>query len=155
MISMEILRNSLKELFGIEDKYLIPLNEGWFVPTVDKDEKVGTWIGYRINSIRPYTRAYVSSKTFVKPIQCRFRLTFVGPQAEELASQTLFWEDRDDVKDIMEKNGIQINYNEREIYTYPVKNQGFNDMLAWIVDFTVQTTYEADTNWKPWRKVIG
>lgn len=155
MITSDNLKSILKEIYGIEEKYIVPLNSGWFAPTVDLKETKGTWIGYRINSIKPYTRAYSDKHAYVKPVKIAFRVTFVGHQAEEFAHQTMMWEDRADVTKVFEKYQAQVNYNERDIYTFPIKNQGFNDMLAWIVDFTVQTAYEVNTNWKPWLRANG
>lgn len=150
MFDTTILRSILKEIYGVDDKYLVPLNNGWFVPTVDPNEKVGTWIGYRINSYTPYTRAYQAGLYYTKPIKVKFRISFVGPEAETLVQQTLLWEDRKDVTDALEKYQLQINYDSREIYSYPIRNAGFNDMLCWIVDFSAQTSYEVDTKQKPW-----
>lgn len=152
MLSSKILREILKTVFDVKDKYLVPMNEGWFVPTVPVEEKVGDWIGYRINNLRPYARAYVSGKAYTKPVKVKFRVTFVGPNAEEFAQQTLFWEDRTDVTEAFEKYGVQINYNERSVYSYPIKNKGFNDYCAWVVDFSAQTNIDVETHWKPWRK---
>lgn len=151
LLNSKSLRSALLKIFDIDEKYLIPLNDGWFVPTSLPEEIVGTWIGYRINSIRPYARAYASGATFVKPVKISFRITFIGTDAEDLALQTMFWEDRSDVTDVFEKEYLtQINYNERQVYSYPVKNKGFNDYLSWVADFTAQTTLDIATKWKPW-----
>ena len=57
MLDSKSLRSVLKEIFGIEDKYLVPISTNWFLPTVDPEDKVGTWIGYRIQSKKPIMRA--------------------------------------------------------------------------------------------------
>ena len=155
MINAQILRATLKEIFGVEDKYLVPISTNWFLPTTDSEDKVGTWIGYRIIDTRPYVRAYMglngrNRNLIHKPIKVSFRLTFVGPQAEELADQTLLWEDRGDVSDAFAKSNTQINYSDRTSFTYPVRNGGYNDDLAWIVDMQCQTEYIVDTGQEPW-----
>lgn len=150
MLNGETLRGILKDIFGIEDKYLVPISTNWFVPTVDPEDKTGTWIGYRIQSKKPTTRAYQQGGVFVKPIKVSFRLSFVGKQAESLADQVLLWEDRTDVTKAFEKQKAQINYNDRVSFTYPVRNGGFNDELCWIVDLSAQTFYEVNTNQGPW-----
>lgn len=150
MLNSKTLRAVLKEIFGIEDKYLVPISTNWFLPTVDPDDKVGSWIGYRILSHRPIQRMYQSGVMVVKPIKVNFRLSFVGRQAEELAEQVLLWEDRTDVTRAFESVQAQINYTDRQSFTYPVRNGGFNDELSWIVDMSAQTFYEVDTNQKPW-----
>lgn len=150
MLNAKILRATLKEIFGIDDKYLVPISTNWFLPTTDPEDKVHTWIGYRIINKKPYVRAYQGGGVIEKPIRVSFRITFVGPQAEELADQVLLWEDRADVTEAFEESQSQINYTDRTSFTYPVRNGGYNDDLAWIVDLSAQTSYKVDTKQVPW-----
>lgn len=150
MLDAEILRNILKDIYGVEDKFLVPISTNWFVPTVDPGEKIGTFIGYRVISKEPLIRAYQKDVHMVKSVRVSFRLTFVGPQAEQFADQTLLWDERTDVIKAFEKYKAQINYKSRTSFSYPVRNGGFNDSLAWIVDMSAQTFYEADTKQQPW-----
>ncbi len=150
MIDANTLRSILKEIYGIDDKHLVPISTNWFVPTIEPSDKVGTWIGYRILSKQNLLRAYQSGVYMEKSIRVNFRLTFMGPQAEELADQTLLWEDRGDVIRAFGKYKAQINYKDRTMFSYPVRNGGFNDCMSWIVDMSAQTFYEVDTKQKPW-----
>ena len=154
MINATILRDILKEIYGVEDKYIVPISTNWFLPTVDPENKIGTWIGYRVIDKQPYVRAYTGmnrrQNLIHKPVRINFRLTFVGPQAEEFADQTLLWEDRSDIAEIFAKYNAQINYRDRTSFSYPVRNGGYNDDLAWIVDMQCQTEYIVDTGQKPW-----
>lgn len=150
MLNAESLRQVLKTIFGIDDKYLVPISTNWFIPTVDPEDKTASWIGYRIQSKKPNVRAYQIGVTYVKPIKVNFRLSFVGKQAEELADQVLLWEDRKDVTEAFESIKTQINYQDRQMFSYPVRNGGFNDELCWIVDLSAQTFFEVDTKQKPW-----
>lgn len=150
MLDAEILRNILKDIYGVEDKFLVPISTNWFVPTVDPNEKIGTFIGYRVISKEPLIRAYQKDVHMVKSVRVSFRLTFVGPRAEQFADQTLLWDERTDVIKAFEKYKAQINYKSRTSFSYPVRNGGFNDSLAWIVDMSAQTFYEADTKQQPW-----
>lgn len=150
MLNTETLRDTLKEIYGVEDKYLVPISTNWFLPTTDPNDKVHTWIGYRILNKKPYVRAMQQGRDMTKPIKVSFRLTFVGPQAEEFADQTLLWEDRTDVINAFERTESQINYTDRTAFTYPVRNGGYNDDMAWIVDMSAQTSYTVDTKQVPW-----
>lgn len=150
MLDAAILRATLKKIYGIEDKYLVPISTNWFIPTTDPEDKVHTWIGYRIISKKPYVRAAQYGRDMTKCIKVSFRLTFVGPQAESLADQTLLWEDRTDVSEAFEESQSQINYVDRTSFTYPVRNGGYNDDMAWIVDMSAQTSYTVDTKQVPW-----
>ena len=150
MLDAKTLRTILKEIYGIEDKYLVPISTNWFLPTTDPADEVHTWIGYRILSKKPYIRGVQRGSDMVKDIKVCFRLSFVGPQAEELADQTLLWEDRTDVTMAFEKSLSQISYTDRTGFTYPVRNGGYNDDMAWIVDMSAQTSYMVDTKQVPW-----
>ena len=150
MLDAKRLKEALKEIYGIDDKYLVPISTNWFLPTTDPDDKVHTWIGYRILSKKPYIRAAQRGRDMVKDIKVNFRITFVGPQAEKLADQTLLWEDRADVSTAFERIEAQINYTDRTAFTYPVRNGGYNDDMAWIVDMSAQTSYAVDTKQVPW-----
>lgn len=150
MLDSESLRSVLKEIFGIEDKYLVPIATNWFIPTIDPEDKTGSWIGYRIMSKKPYVRTYQVETIKSKPVKINFRLSFVGPQAEALADQVLLWEDRTDVVRAFESVGAQINYQDRTMFSYPVRNGGYNDATCWIVDLSAQTSFDVDTKQKPW-----
>ena len=150
MLNAQTLRSILKEIYGIDDKHLVPINTNWFLPTTDPEDHTSSWIGYRILSKQPYARAYQPTRLYEKPIKVSFRLTFVGPQAEELADQVMLWEDRADVTKAFEEHRAQTNYQDRTSFTYPVRNGGFNDEMAWIVDMSAQTTYAVDTRQVPW-----
>lgn len=150
MLNATTLRTVLKTIYGVEDKFLVPISTNWFIPTIDPTERIGTWIGYRIIDKKPYARAWQDDLYMVTPLKVSFRLSFTGPRAEELADQTLLWEDRADVTKAFESIQTQVNYNSRVSFSYPVRNGGFNDSLSWIVDMTAQTTYEVDTKQQPW-----
>lgn len=150
MLNAKSLREVLQNIFGIEDKYLLPISTNWFLPTVDPKDKVGTWIGYRILSKKPTIRAYQKGVMYVKPVKVFFRISFVGPQAEDLVDQVLMWDDRTDVEQAFNNVKAQINYTDRTSFSYPVRNGGFNDELAWVVDLSAQTFYEVDTKQTMW-----
>lgn len=150
MLDTKSLRATLKEIFGVDDKYLVPISTNWFIPTTDPNDKKGTWIGYRIINKKPYIRAYQAGGVVTKDIKVTFRLSFVGRQAEQLADQILFWEDRTDVQEAFEKRRAQINYQDRIAFTYPIRNGGYNDEMCWVTDLSAQTSYEVETKQQPW-----
>ena len=151
MLNSITLRAALQEIFGIDDKHLVPLDQGWYVPTYDKEDKVNTWIGYRIMDKKPNIRTFQEGTKFIRSIKVNFRISFIGPQAEELCDQTILWDDRDDVQKAFAKNSTQINYNNRQTFSYPVKNSGFNDNLCWCADFAAQSFYVVEANWPLWQ----
>lgn len=150
MLDSVALREALKSIYGIEDKYLVPLDSGWYVPTYDHNDKVGTWIGYRILSVKPNLRAGYSGQSYTKSVKIRFRVSFVGKQAEQLALQTLLFDERKDVIEAFEQSQTQLNYISRDILTYPLKEGGLNDNLVWFTDIECQSFYAADVQYKDW-----
>lgn len=150
MLDSASLRQALKTIYGVADKYLVPLDQGWYVPTYDKNDKVSTWIGYRILEVKPNVRAGYTGASYNKSVKIRFRLAFIGKQAEDLALQTLLFDDRIDVVKAFEECQTQLNYVSREILTYPVKEGGLNDNLVWFTDIDCQSFYAADVKYSDW-----
>lgn len=150
MLNSTELRIALKAIYGVEDKYIVPLDEGWYVPTYDKNEKVGTWIGYRILEVKPNVRAGYTGSSYNQSVKIRFRLSFIGTNAEELALQTLLFDDRLDVVKAFEASQTQLNYTSRSIMTYPVKEGGLNDSLVWFTDIDCQSFYAVDVKYGDW-----
>lgn len=150
MLDSVALKQALKDIYKVDDKYIVPLDQGWYVPTHDKNETVGTWIGYRILEVKPNVRTGYTGRSYTKSVKIRFRLSFVGKQAEELALQTLLFDDRIDVTEAFEKSQTQLNYVSREILTYPVKEGGLNDSLVWFTDIDCQSFYAADVTYGDW-----
>lgn len=151
MLDSEALKQALLDIYGVDPKYIVPLDEGWYVPLYDKSETVGTWIGYRILEVKPNVRAGYTGVSYEKSVQIRFRLSFVGKQAEQLALQTLLFDDRMDVIKAFEKSYTQLNYVGRSIMTYPVKEGGLNDSLVWFTDVDCQSYYASgDIDYSEW-----
>lgn len=142
----------LLQIFGIPEQYLVHLIGDYLIPRADLDAPTSNWIGYRVLSKRPYARAYGTSNNgyITIPLRLRFRLVFVGPQAEDFADSTMFWDDRADVKRIFDTYGAQMNYIDREIYSRVVRNKGFNDEIAWVVDINCQMNYTIDIRKPLW-----
>lgn len=147
MINSKGLASILYTIYGVP---ATPLNESEWVPTV-KNPTISTWIGYRMLEVKPYTRAYVEGRNIIIPVQAKFRVTFVGEQAEEFALHTLLWDMRTDVIRAFEHAEIQLNYESRKVYTRPVKEEGLNDKMCWVVEFDCQSFYVEEADWPLWR----
>lgn len=144
------LRDCLKEIWEVDDKHLLEMSTSLYVPTIDRNDKVGTWIGYRFMKKEKYMQAYKQGDQLCVPTRVWIRQVFVGPHAEELADNMLTWGDRQDVKEIFEKIQAQIMYNGLEVVAYSLRNEGFNDGVAWICDIPVQTIVGIDMHYVPW-----
>ena len=142
MLNTATLRDVLKEIFGVEDKYLLPLTDDQFVPTLDPKDKIGTWIGYMMLYKDPYARGFQAEPNAYMPISTKFRITFVGPQAEEFADSTLFWDMRTDVIQAFEapfnsiRNRYRVECEGRKFYTVKDCAEYYNvpsqTMRGWV-----------------------
>lgn len=132
-----------QSFFGSEAEnykdFVRPLQGNWFVPTVDKEEMISTWIGYGILSIEPKATSIQRQtvdglKLTLRNCKCRIRVASVGPQAEEFVMSSMWWDDRTDIAKIWEQSLAQLMYTPRRINTYVYSEEGFNSSLTWTTD---------------------
>lgn len=142
MLDTNTLHNIIKEIFNLDDSYIIPINTNWWLPDSDFSDDNAIYIGYRIISSHKVSADNPINKTNKSYIKTSFRLSFVGVNAEKYASQIHFWDDMKDVQKIFEKYKVQVDYDDIHSYTYPVKNQKFD--MAWIFDMYASTDYQED-----------
>jgi hypothetical protein len=156
---MPTLHQALSEIFFDKDKadfeelkkFLVPLQGNWYAPTIDPAFPNATWCGFILLSTRPRLRSVQQGKILGKNVKQFFRLTFIGPQAEEIINQTLLWDERNDVQTIFARHcNAQLCYDDRNIYTKIFEQEGQNDTLVWIVDMSVMSSYALDTHQVPW-----
>lgn len=154
MITMQGLRDLLHTTFYHDDptklKYIVPLQGDWFVPTLDPNEKSADWVGYLILQAAAITRSFQQGTYRVIQTNTTFRLSFIGPNAEDRAYSTLLWCERRDIVDAFGKMNAQLKYDNRRVYTQPVKQSGETNHLAWIVDAQAQAFLSLDTHQTPW-----
>lgn len=150
MLTMTTLGKILKTVFNGMDDNIIPLQGNWFVPLKRGKDSVQTWIGYVILSKYPRVRTWQGDRDLYKDTKTVFRVTFTGPQAEEMAYSTLVWDERLDVRKLFEEIGCQLCYDERRIYTRVFEQEGFNNTITWAIDFAALDYYIYDTEQTPW-----
>lgn len=159
MITSSSLETALRQIFFGEEtgyyKYVVPIRGGFFAPTVNREanDHVSTWIGYRILSMDPRTRLIKSPEDVLKQIRVDFRITALGPNAEEFIQSTLLWEDRADVQTLFENMEAQIMYDRRYVYTRPLAQEGLGDDLLWVTDMHAMTFIRQKVTTIPWFNV--
>jgi hypothetical protein len=119
--------------------YILPLTGSWFAPTINTSDKISTWIGYVIMETKLELRSMTSNAGYgsIKVVRSKIRLSFNGPQAEDFANSTLFWDERKDIKKVFEKYQAQLMYSQRKVSTHISRQDGFNDRLYWITDLEI------------------
>ncbi len=143
MLDSNTLRNIIKEIFNLDDSYIIPITTNWFIPDSDFLDTEATYIGYRIISSKKSSGRNQNNKTNQSYIRTCFRLSFVGVNAEKYASQILFWEDMKDIQKIFDKYKVQIVHDDITSFTYPLKNSLWG-IMAWVFDMYARTDYKED-----------
>jgi len=131
-------------------KYLVPLTHHYYAPTVDPEDTIGTWIGYNILSKEKIVQNFIQGKLLAADFRIKFRLTALGPQAEDIVDSTAMWDQRPDVKKAFERHNAQLGNTNRMTMTRTVSLEGGNTMLLWFVDFTCISFMQLDPGWKPW-----
>ena len=143
MLDSNKLKKIIKEIYNLDDKYIIPITTNWFLPDSDFSDKESIYIGYRIISSKKVSANNKYNKYKVDYIKTSIRLTFVGINAEKYASEIHFWDDMKDVKKIFEKYKVQMDFNDIQSFTYPIRNEIECDMV-WVFDMCVKTDYQED-----------
>lgn len=142
MLDSSTLRNIIKEIFNLDDSYIIPITSNWFIPDSEFLDKDTLYIGYRIISSRKASVKNPCNESKKSYIKTSFRLSLIGANAEKIASQINFWEDINDIQKIFNKYKVQMNYEELTSFTYPVRNSNFD--VAWVFDMSVKSDYQED-----------
>jgi hypothetical protein len=129
-------------------KYIVPLQADWFVPAIDPEAPTGNWIGYMILSISPSVRPLQPEldTDMVTNLKVSFRLTFIGPQAEEMAVSTLFWNKRPDVQQVFKTMQAQLRHVDGRVYTHLIRNDELNIKHVWGTDMSAMTFFNTDTH---------
>lgn len=143
MLDSNTLCNIIKEVFKLDDSHIIPITSNWFIPDSDFLDKESIYIGYRIISSKKIPAEKQYNKTKKDCIKTSIRITFVGSNAEKYASQIHFWNDMKDVKKVFEKYKVQMDFNDIQSFTYPIRKETECDM-AWVFDMYAYTDYQED-----------
>lgn len=154
MITMSDLSDILLQVFYDGDKskqkYIVPLQGDWFVPTLDPSEPSADWIGFLKIQTQPLIKAYQQAQYKVIDCVSDIRLTFIGPNAEERAYTTLLWNERSDIIELLKKYNATLRYDVKRIYSQPCKQSGESNILVWVFDCKIQEYLAIDTHQKPW-----
>ena len=144
MLNSKILRQLIKDIYNLDDDFIVPISSNWFIPEINLDEKPGTYIGYRIISKRNCYAETLNNKHKKDYIKTGFRLCFVGPESEALKEQVHFWKDNQNVNKLFSFHKLVLNYTDMTSFTYPVRNEKGYQEMAWIIDMSCNSDYFQD-----------
>lgn len=72
-------------------------------------------------------------------IKSTVRIQFIGKHAEEWASSLLFWDERSDVQKQFMEYDSQLLLGDRDIFTVPFQQEGFNGEMSYVASFSTIT----------------
>jgi hypothetical protein len=72
-------------------------------------------------------------------IKSTVRIQFIGKHAEEWASSLLFWDERSDVQKLFCEYDSQLLLGNRDIFTVPFQQDGFNGEMSYVASFSTIT----------------
>jgi hypothetical protein len=150
------LRIILKNIFQVDEKYIIPLQGNWFNPQniLSKNEKPSTWIAFRIRSNKPTTEPFSSlelvtineqvvKQNWVNQYKIAIiDLQFVGSKAEKLANGISLWIKRTDVKEQFETVKGKLMSDELSVIPKDFFQEGLNSIISYNVQIKIYWLYE-------------
>jgi hypothetical protein len=77
--------------------------------------------------------------THYATIKSTVRIQFIGKHAEEWADSLLFWDERSDVQALFLEYDSQLLLGNRDIFTVPFQQDGFNGEMSYVASFSAVT----------------
>lgn len=152
-----LLSESLREvlckiLFGVVDEthlsLVVPLQGNFENPQ-------------QINKISAYFTYYVSNTTkklinteyendHIANVVRTVELSCVGKDAELLMLNTLFWDERVDVRALLNEYGTVLMDTPRTILARPLVQQGMNTILSYTTTIKLSSQIRLSSDWQSW-----
>ena len=126
-------------------KYVIPRKGNFINP--QQISKTDTYAIYYIekkekklvnSSDTEYNEENAKNKHYAI-IKSTVRIQFIGKHAEEWASSLLFWDERSDVQKVFYEYDSQLLLGNRDIFTVPFQQDGFNGEMSYVASFSTIT----------------
>jgi hypothetical protein len=145
LLTQQFMQNFLMMAFSITDPTLVVPKQGnWFNPQSMTSGKPSTWCAYLIKRTRDRTLPYyeiaddgVSNQSTV-PVISDIDIQLVGSGAEIASLSVSHWLNRQDLKDYLRDNGMQLVGRPSESITSHFMQDGMNNVLAYNRTFSIQ-----------------
>ena len=155
-INQASLRDFFKTVFNINKKYVVLKQGNWFNPQsmLPTAEKPKTWVAYRIKTNTPRTKPILMSETIEDQIVyfyktymiAKIEMQFVGTRAEEYANSIIYFPCRKDVSEQLEECEGVIMLKNFEVITTDFYQDGNNDILSYLTNFSIAWTAKQIVN---------
>ena len=145
LLTQQFMQNFLMMALSITDSTLVVPKQGnWFNPQSVTNGKPSTWCAYLIKRTRDRTLPYyeiaddgVSNQSTV-PVISDIDIQLVGSGAEIASLSVSHWLNRQDLKDYLRDNGMQLVGRPSESITSHFMQDGMNNVLAYNRTFSIQ-----------------
>lgn len=145
LLTQQFMQSFLMMAFSITDSTLVVPKQGnWFNPQSMTNGKPSTWCAYLIKRTRDRTLPYyeiaddgVSNQSTV-PVISDIDIQLVGSGAEIASLSVSHWLNRQDLKDYLLDNGMQLVGRPSESITSHFMQDGMNNVLAYNRTFSIQ-----------------
>lgn len=124
-------------LFGKDDEttraLVVPRQGNLLNPS--QATEIDAWFSYYCPAMTRTMANRQFGPTHVATVQATLELQCVGRNAEAMIQNTLFWEDRVDIVNILAEYGVQLKHSARQVISYPYFQDGLNTVLAYQTKF--------------------
>ena len=154
-----LLSDSLQEalcriLFGDttpEHKTLVvPLQGNFLNPQQVLEKKCSAYFTYYVSNTTKRTLNNTNENVHTACVTRTLELTCVGKDAEQMMLNTLFWDDRRDVRDIFNEYGTILMDTPRNVLARPYYQEGFNTILQYSTTFSLSSSIQLITKKEYW-----
>lgn len=126
-------------------KYVIPRKGNFVNPSLafDTDTYAIYYIEKKQKRVVNFDDTeYGKDKATVKhfaEIKSVIRIQFIGKNAEDWATSTLFWDNRTDVQKLFLEYESELLLGDRDIFTVPFQQDGYNGEMSYVGSYSVLT----------------
>ena len=152
----EDLRNALcRILFGDEKSehldLVVPLQGNFMSPQQILEKKPTAYFTYYIsNTTKELLNNDNNEGTHTACVARLLELSCIGKDAERLMLDTLFWDERTDIRDIFNEYGTILMETPRTILARPYYQNGLNTILAYSTTFKLSSSIELQSKTEHW-----
>ena len=158
LLSEDLQEALCRILFGDatpEHKALVvPLQGNFLNPQQILDKKCSAYFTYYISNTVKKTLNHDNENVHTACVLRYLELACIGKDAERMMLNTLFWEERSDVREILREYGTILMDTPRNILARPYFQEGFNTILQYSTTFSLSSSIQLISKREYWEGPI-
>lgn len=149
------LREALcRILFGDTEpehmELVVPLQGNFLNPQQALEKKVSAYFTFYASNTTKRTLNNTNENVHTACVLRTLELSCVGKDAEQMMLNTLFWDDRRDVRNILNEYGTVLLDTPRNILARPYYQEGLNTILQYSTTFQLSSSIQLITKREYW-----